>query len=85
MNRFPASKIWPGLRRQEQPKVEEPKVSPFKIGEKYQWKHTGEPTIVYTGKNGLWHQFDREDKPGRCWCEVLDEHTHLIIPVTERP
>jgi hypothetical protein len=27
MNRFPASKIWPGLRRQEQPKSEEPKVS----------------------------------------------------------
>lgn len=42
---------------------------------RYNWK--GQPErLVYVGcnwsGNGFWHQFEKVDKPGEVWCEVLD-------------
>lgn len=46
------------------------------IGSFYNWKNQPE-RLVYLGKNwsgnGYWHQFALVEKPGKVWCEVLDE------------
>lgn len=42
------------------------------INDRYNWK--GQPErLIYKGKKGLWHQFEKVGEPGIVWCEVLEE------------
>ena len=58
----------------------------MKVGGKYNWK--GQPErLVYIGRNwsgnGYWHQFEKVDKPGKVWCEVLDSDLRMIEETKE--
>jgi hypothetical protein len=53
----------------------------MKIGGRYNWK--GQPErLKYIGmcepRNGRWHQFEKIDKPGVVWCEVLTADLHML-------
>jgi len=47
------------------------------IGGKYNWLNQDE-RLTYIGKVGAWHQFELVDKPGKVWCEVLEEDLNMI-------
>ena len=49
----------------------------MEIGGRYNWKGQ-EERLIYTGKNGPWHEFEKVDTPGIVWCEVLDCDLHMI-------
>lgn len=58
----------------------------FRVGGRYNWK--GQPErLVYLGRNwsgnGFWHQFEKVDKPGVVWCEVLDSELPMIEETKE--
>jgi hypothetical protein len=48
------------------------------VGNNYNWKHNGEPPLIYIGKQGSWHQFVTVEKPDVVWCEVLDSDLHML-------
>jgi hypothetical protein len=41
------------------------------IGNRYNWKHSGEPPLIYVGNEGAWYQFAKVDEPDVVWCEIL--------------
>lgn len=45
-------------------------ITDLKVGDPYNWKNQPE-RLVYVGKNGVWHQFAKIEKPNAVWCEVL--------------
>lgn len=54
----------------------------MKIGGRYNWKNQPE-RLVYIGRSRdpgqvRWHQFEKVEKPGEVWCEVLDSDLHRI-------
>jgi len=49
----------------------------MEIGEKYNWVNQPE-RLVYVGKSGCWHQFEKVDNPGTVWCEVLDSDLRML-------
>lgn len=49
----------------------------MKIGGNYKWKYTPE-RLIYIGKKGNWHQFEKVDERGIVWCEVLDADLHML-------
>lgn len=49
----------------------------LEIGGKYNWVKQPE-RLVYLGKLGCWHQFEKVDEPGKVWCEVLDSDLRMI-------
>lgn len=51
----------------------------FEEGNKYNWKRQAE-RLVYAGREGRWHQFEKVDEPGVIWCEVLDSDLHMLEP-----
>lgn len=49
----------------------------MKIGGRYNWK--GQPErLVYIGRKGAWHQFALTTESLVPWCEVLEEHLHML-------
>lgn len=46
-------------------------------GKKYNWISQPE-RLVYLGVSGRWHQFALVDEPDKVWCEVLNEHMHML-------
>lgn len=56
-------------------------VAGMKVGGKYGFVASDE-RLTYLGKNwssnGFWHQFEKEDEPGKVWAECLDSDLHLI-------
>lgn len=52
------------------------------IGGKYNWIYQSE-RLIYTGKIGSWHQFEKVDARGTVWCEVLDSDLHMIEETNE--
>ncbi len=51
----------------------------------YCWKHDPQRVLAYRGKKGNWHQFDLTVRPGKVWCEVLDEDLHMLRTVHKDP
>lgn len=49
----------------------------IKIGSKYNWKDQPE-RLIYIGKEGSWHQFNKIGDPREVWCEVLDCDLHML-------
>jgi hypothetical protein len=49
----------------------------MKRGGRYNWKYQSE-RLVYVGKKGAWHQFEKVGEPGSVWCEVVSEDLHMI-------
>lgn len=53
----------------------------MEIGAIYNWKGRSE-RLIYIGKNrsgnGYWHQFEKQDNPGKVWCEILDSDLQFI-------
>ena len=45
--------------------------------ERYNWKHQPDK-LIYIGKKGLWHQFEKIGDPRPVWCEVLDSDLRFI-------
>lgn len=43
----------------------------------YNFKNQDE-RLVYIGRKGVWHQFEKVDEPGIVWCEVLEHDLHMI-------
>jgi len=58
----------------------------IKIGGRYNWKYQ-EERLVYVGKSlagrGCWHQFEKVNKRGVVWCEVLGEDLHMLEETKE--
>ena len=54
----------------------------MKLNGHYNWKIQKE-RLVYIGRKGLWHQFEKVDRPGIVWCEALEQHLHLIEETVE--
>lgn len=46
----------------------------------YKFKHSPE-ILVYVGKVGVWHQFEKFDARGKVWSELLDDELSLLEPV----
>lgn len=47
------------------------------VGGRYNWRNQPERLVYlgaahYPGDRRHWHQFALVEKPGKCWCEVLD-------------
>ena len=61
-------------------------VSAMEKGKKYNWKNQPE-RLVFIGRNwsgnGYWNQFEKVDKPGEVWCEVLDCDLHMLEETIE--
>ena len=49
----------------------------MKLNGRYNWKNQAE-RLIYIGRKGLWHQFEKVDAPGMVWCEVLERDLHMI-------
>lgn len=48
----------------------------LKIGGRYNWRNQSERLVyigqaLYAGDRRVWHQFEKVDKPGKVWSEVL--------------
>lgn len=54
----------------------------MEIGGYYNWKQQPE-RLVYLGKKGVWHQFEKIDDPRGVWCEVLDNDLYMLEKTTE--
>ena len=52
------------------------------IGGKYNWVNQPE-RLIYVGKYGCWHQFEKVDKPNIIWCGILDSDLEQIEPTVE--
>lgn len=50
------------------------------IGKTYKFKCSPE-LLIYVGKKGYWHQFDKADNRGTVWCELLDADLGMIEEV----
>lgn len=49
----------------------------MKLGDRYNW--IGQPErLIYVGKEGSWHQFEKVGEPGKVWCEVLESDLHML-------
>ncbi len=59
---------------------DKPVASKPQLGKKYKWKSKPE-VMVYTGKDGVWHQFELVDKPDEVWCETLEEFFEYLDEV----
>lgn len=46
-------------------------------GGRYNWKHQSE-RLVYVGKVGAWHQFEKVNEPNIVWCDVLEEDLRML-------
>lgn len=49
----------------------------MKVGGKYNWKWQPD-RLIYLGKKGAWHQFEKIGDPREVWCEVLEEDLRQI-------
>ena len=56
------------------------------IGNTYRWSHQKD-VLIYLGKNwsggGFWHQFEKSDRPGEVWCELLDSDLQYMEEVVD--
>lgn len=55
----------------------------LRVGSKYNWRNQPERLSYmgsrrYRGDGREWHQFEKVDKPGAVWCEVLDSDLELF-------
>ena len=46
----------------------------------YRFKHSPE-ILVYVGKVGVWHQFEKIDARGKVWSELLDDELAMLEDV----
>ena len=58
------------------------KLQDLKVGSTYKWKNTPD-VMQYLGEQDSWHQFDLESAPTVVWCEVLDDHLHMVTEVSD--
>ena len=49
----------------------------LRINGKYNFRDQSE-RLVYIGKAGNWHQFEKLREPGIVWSELLDSDLHLL-------
>ena len=49
----------------------------IQVGGFYNWRNQPE-RLVYVGRTGNWHQFEKIDSPGSIWCEVLSNDLHML-------
>lgn len=49
----------------------------IQVGGFYNWCYQPE-RLVYVGRTGNWHQFEKIDNPGSIWCEVLSSDLHML-------
>lgn len=48
------------------------------IGGRYNFLHQADNVLIFTGKEGNWNQFEKENLHGEIWSELLDSDLHLI-------
>jgi hypothetical protein len=58
--------------------------STLQVHGRYNWKSQPE-RLMYVGKHGLWHQFEKVDNPGTVWCEVLDSDLSMFEVTLQDP